>query len=192
MITHDDLRRTVHRCVPRLLRTPLIRRRVRNCGMNDCAATQIEEEEDEDLSKPNVERLHEIAGLAHMIPQERGPVLSVTSEASTAHVPLYRPLTHPDAQLEQLAANPLGTPEWISRCHFTDQGGTRCRRSTKAPRSSSPQGAESRSVPAQHGRRLDEQSCPRARLARGARRGRWSAAATVSSGHGPRSCALRR
>ena len=57
MIAHDDLRRTVHRCVPRLLRAPIIRGSVRNGGMHDRAATQVEEEEDEDVAKPNVERL---------------------------------------------------------------------------------------------------------------------------------------
>jgi hypothetical protein len=72
----------------------------------------------------SVERLHEIACPRHIVPQERGPVLSVASGASMAHVPLNRPLTHADAQLEQLAANPLGTPQRISRCHFTDQGGS--------------------------------------------------------------------
>jgi hypothetical protein len=127
--------------------------------MHDRAATQVEEEEHEDLTKPNVERLHEIAGPSHVIPQKRGPVLSVASRPSTAHVPLNRPLTHPDAQFEQLAANPLGTPERISHCHFTEQGGTRGRWSTKSPRSSSPQGVKSRPVPAQHGRGLDQQSC---------------------------------
>src|SRR5690348_13633441 len=115
--------------------------------MNDRAATQVEEEEHEDLSKPNVERLHEIAGPRHVVPQERRPILSVASGPSTAHVPLNRPLTHLDAQLEQLAPNPLGAPEWISRCYFPDQGGTWCRRSTKSPRSSSPQGTKSRPVP---------------------------------------------
>src|SRR4051812_33874869 len=100
--------------------------------MHDRAASQVEEE-DEDFAKPNVEPLHQIARPRHMIPQEHGPVLSVASLSSTAHVPLNRPLTHPDAQFEQLAADALGTPERISRCHFTDQRGTRRRRSTRSP-----------------------------------------------------------
>jgi len=54
--------------------------------MNDRAATQVVEEEHEDLSKPNAKRLHEVAGPRHVVPQKRGPVLSVEAGPSTARL----------------------------------------------------------------------------------------------------------
>jgi hypothetical protein len=61
-------------------------------------------------------------------------------------------------QLEQLAADTLGAPSWILRGHFTNQRATVGRRSTGSPRSSSPEGSECRSMPAEHRRWLDQQS----------------------------------
>ena len=60
--------------------------------------------------------------IVRVIPEERAPGLTGwPSRADGAHVFLNRPLADVDAELEQLAANALGTPETVGRGHRPDE-----------------------------------------------------------------------
>jgi len=83
VIADDNLWPAIHRRVPSLLRTPLVGWRIRHCGVDDRPATQVEEEEYEDLAEANVERLHEVAGPRHVVSYERRPTLPAASRAGT-------------------------------------------------------------------------------------------------------------
>ena len=97
VVADDDLWCAVHGGVPRLLRAPLVGRRIRHRGIEDRSATQVQEEEHEHLAELHVERLHEVTRPRHMVSQERRPALPVTPGSRAAHVPLDRSLTDADA-----------------------------------------------------------------------------------------------
>src|SRR5207245_10367875 len=50
-------------------------------------------------------------------------------------------------------------PAWVAPRHLADERGTRRRRSSRPPRATSPEDAESFAMPTKNGRGLDEQSC---------------------------------
>jgi hypothetical protein len=97
VVADHNLWRAVHGGVSRLLRAPLVGRRMRHRGMQDRSATQIQEEEYEHLPEPHVERLHEVTRPCHVVSQEGRPALAVASGSRTAHVPLNRSLANADA-----------------------------------------------------------------------------------------------
>src|SRR6266851_3954278 len=90
-------RRAVHGGVSRLLRAPLVGRRIRHRRMEDRSATQVQEEEYEHLPEPHVERPHEVTRPCHVVSQEGRPALAVASGSRAAHVPLNRSLANADA-----------------------------------------------------------------------------------------------
>src|SRR5438309_8716511 len=59
VIADDNVWRVIHGGVPGLLRASLVGRRIRHRGMEDRSATQVQEEEQEHLAEPDVERLYE-------------------------------------------------------------------------------------------------------------------------------------
>ena len=150
-----------------MLRTPLVARRVRHCGVDDRASPKVEEEEHEDLAEPDVVGLHEVARPRDVIPQEGRPALPVAAGPRATHVPLDGSLADADAELEQLAAEALRAPARIAGGHLSDKRRTRARGSTRRPRASAPERATACLVPAEDGRRLDEQGgvAPRRRHA---------------------------
>src|SRR5207245_2036088 len=87
------------------------------------------------------------------------PPLPVTWPSRAAHVPLNGSLADADAWLEQLATDALGTPAWVAPRHLADERGTRRRRSSRPPRATPPERAESCAMPTENGRGLDEQGC---------------------------------
>src|SRR6185436_19440589 len=95
---------------------------------------------------------------------------AATAAANTAHVLLDRPLAHLDPDLEQLAANALGTPTSPSRRHVADEVDRPAwqRRRLPRARSSPPEQAEAGAMPAQNGLRLDDgdRATPRRQQAR--------------------------
>src|SRR5207247_2058384 len=97
-----ELGRTRNRLLLRqgLLRTPLVARRVRHCGVDDRASPKVEEEEHEDLAEPDVVGLHEVARPRDVIPQEGRPALPVAAGPRATHVPLDGSLADADAELE--------------------------------------------------------------------------------------------
>jgi hypothetical protein len=60
VVADDNLWYAIHGGVPGLLRAPFVGWRSRHRGMEDRSATQVQEEEHEDLAEPHVERLHEV------------------------------------------------------------------------------------------------------------------------------------
>src|SRR5207245_9936313 len=147
--------------------TPLVARRVRHCGVDDRASPKVEEEEHEDLAEPDVVGLHEVARARDVIPQEGRPALPVAAGPRATHISLDGSLTDADAELEQLAAEALRAPARIAGGHLSDKRRTRGRGSTRRPRASAPERATACLVPAEDGRRLDEQGgvAPRRRHA---------------------------
>jgi len=67
VIADDNLWYAVHGGVPGLLRAPLVGWRVRDRGMENPSATQVQEEEYEQLAESRVERLREVTGPRHVV-----------------------------------------------------------------------------------------------------------------------------
>jgi hypothetical protein len=108
---------------------------------------------------PRTSRLRHpaVARPRDVIPQEGRPALPVASGPGATHVPLDGSLADADTELEQLAAEALRAPARIACGHLSDECRARCRGSTRRPRAPPPERAEACPVPAEDGRRLDEQ-----------------------------------
>jgi hypothetical protein len=93
--------------------------------MNNAARADLEDEESKDWPKEQIIGLQEVAGpeLMRMIAKEHTPTLAaMTGRSKPSHVPLDRALGVADSELQQLAADPLCTPQAIVPCHPLDQG----------------------------------------------------------------------
>ena len=112
-----------------LLRAPVVGGRRGGRNVNDPAAPDVEEEEDEDRSKECVEGLHEVAAPGDVVRDEGAPPLAVAGSASRSrgHVPLHRPLRDVDPELEELATQALGAPAWVGGGHLSNDGGVAVR-----------------------------------------------------------------
>jgi hypothetical protein len=129
-IADEDLRSMIQRRVAGLLRAPRVGRSVRHRGVNYRAATKVEKEEHEDLAEPDVIGLDEVAHPDRVVAQEGRPALAVAGTPRGSHVLLDGSLADAVPELEELAANPLGSPEWVRRGHLADQRGSRRRRTS--------------------------------------------------------------
>ena len=91
--------------------------------MDDAAGDQVNDEKKEDRAEEEVVALDEITGpdVVGVILDERGPCLAARLASAGPHVLLDRSLAHADADLEQLAADALGSPETILAGHLPDQ-----------------------------------------------------------------------
>jgi hypothetical protein len=76
--------RAVHGGVSGLLRAPLVGRCICDRGVDDLSAAEVEEEEHEDLAKPDVVRLGEVACPGDVVAQERRPALAVAPGPDSA------------------------------------------------------------------------------------------------------------
>lgn len=155
-IADEDLWALIHGRVAGLLRAPRIRRSVGHRGVNDLSPPEVQEEESEDLSEPDVVGLGEIAGPDHVVSEERGPALSVARRLRRGHVPLHSALADADPELEELTANALGAPSRVLCRHLSNQSRTRGRAAAQPPRSASPLPAKSEAMPAEDSGRLHE------------------------------------
>ncbi len=83
--------------------------------VNDLSSVVLDDDEGEDLTEEGIVGLHEITGpdFVRMVVEERRPVLPAArgAFAGFAHVLLNRPLRDGEAELEEFAADSLGTPE---------------------------------------------------------------------------------
>lgn len=146
-----------------LLGHPSARRRAGHSDVNNSSRFEFDQEEREDRSEEKVVGLQEVAGpgFVGMIAQERRPALAGWSRSSnSAHVLLDRALRHADVELQQFAANPLGSPETIAPGHPFDEGdrlGGYPRRRAARLRSPSPESSKPPTMPAEDGLGLDEQ-----------------------------------
>jgi hypothetical protein len=163
----------VHGGVAQLLGRPRLRRVAGRGDMDHPPRCEVYEEERVDLAEQEVMGLDEVADphAFGMILQERRPTLAAaTAAANTAHVLLGRPLADLDPDLEQFAADTLGTPQLSSRRHVADEvDRLRCQwRRLPRPRSPPPEQAEAGTMPAQNGLRLDDgdRATPRRQHAR--------------------------
>ena len=81
-------------------------------------------EHDEDEEEPEADGRHdeEVGGhdLAGVIGQKRAPALRRSTQMPS-HVLRHGRLTHRDPQLQELAANPRGTPQGIRRGHVANR-----------------------------------------------------------------------
>src|SRR5882724_7794369 len=143
VVADKHIWRTVHGGVPGLLRAPFVGRRIRDRGVDDLSAAEVEEEEHENLAEPDVVRLDEVTRPCDVVAQERRPALAVASGPGTADVPLDGSLADADAELQQLATDALGAPARVARRHLSDQCRARGGRPSRRPRAPPPEGAES-------------------------------------------------
>ena len=82
----------------------------------------MDDEKEEDRAEEEVVALDEITGpdVLGVILDERGPCVAARLASAGPHVLLDRSLAHADTELEQLAADALGSPETILGGHPPD------------------------------------------------------------------------
>ena len=133
-----------------------------HANMNDFSALQFDDEESKERTEDDIRHRQEVTrpDLARMIVQERRPRLRGGSYAPLSHVFLYGAFGDLNAQLEQLPADTLGSPQAIVTRHRFDQRnglgsnfGSRRGRLGASP----PVPAERLTVPAEEGVGLDNQ-----------------------------------
>jgi hypothetical protein len=92
--------------------------------MNDAPRAELGDEEGEERTEEHVMDLQEVAGpdAAGVILEEGWPGLAARSRwPCGAHIPLNCTFRDLDAKLQQLALDPLCTPQAIASCDFLDQ-----------------------------------------------------------------------
>ena len=145
---------------------PGVRGMARHPDVDDAPGAERDDEIREQRAVAQVGDVEEIAGpdVLGVIAQEGAPRLPSRERGTgAAQVGLDGALGHVDAQLAELAPDPLGTPEWILGCHSPDQG-DRFRRERRAARPWArlppPKCPEARAMPAQQRLRLDDEKDP--------------------------------
>ncbi len=108
---NDNGARAERRDVSQLLCGPLLRRSSGHAHVNDVARVHVDDEEGKDRPEPDVVRLQEIACPHGVVAQEGAPPLAVRGRPRPADVSLNRTLRDADAELEQLASDPLCAPQ---------------------------------------------------------------------------------
>jgi hypothetical protein len=124
VVADDELGSSAEgRGLTELLRRPLRGRVPRDADVHEALGVDVDDEEREDRTKPNVIRLEKIAGPHGMIARERVPALPARRQRpmAFAHVPLDRAFRDVNPKLEELAANTLGTPESILCGHASNE-----------------------------------------------------------------------
>jgi hypothetical protein len=163
-IADDELRLLPEgRRVAQLLRGPRLRRRPRHRDMHDTLGVHIDDEEREDGTEPYVIGLQEIARPNRVVAEERSPALSAprSRRPHASHVALNRSLRDPNAELQEFAANALGSPKSAPGRHALDKGDdirseARFARIGQAGLST-PEEPKSLAVPPKHGLRFDQE-----------------------------------
>ncbi len=103
----------IGRRLAKLLGDPRIGWGASDVDMHDLAAAVRKDDEGEDGTEPGVLELKEVAGpdIRRVVAEEGVPRLSKRlARAEGPHVLLDRPLAHAEAELEQFAADPFGSP----------------------------------------------------------------------------------
>jgi hypothetical protein len=124
IIANDELGPLTEWCdVPKLLGRPFRGWRTSDTNVHNALRIDIDHEEGEDWSEPDIVGLQEITGPDSMIPQESVPILTAREFrwSSLAHVSLDRTLRNSDAELQEFAAYSLGTPEGIFGSHAVNE-----------------------------------------------------------------------
>ncbi len=150
-------------CLTELLSNPFIGRGTCDGDVYDAPRAKLGNDEGEEWPKENVGHLEEIAGpdVSGVVAEEGGPGLTRWSWwPSLSHVALNRALGDLDADLEQFAADALGTPETVVRCHLLDQAdglGRELRVARPRARFPFPDQAEAFPMPTQDSLGLDDE-----------------------------------
>jgi len=145
---------------------PGVGRVARRAHVDDLPRRQLDDDEGEQRSKEDVRHRQEVArpSFCGVVAQEGGPGLPARPWGLLmAEVRLDRPLAHGHAQLQQLAADPLSTPEGVLGGHALKQGdglGGERRSARSRARLPPPACSEARAMPAQQRLGLDEQQGP--------------------------------
>ena len=116
IVPNDDRRSQPEwRDVPKLLRCPFRGWRTSDTNVHDSPRIDIDDEEREDWSEPNIVGLQEIAGPSRMVFQEGAPILSARELrwSGLDHMSLDRALCDSNAKFEKFATYSLGTPKDI-------------------------------------------------------------------------------
>jgi hypothetical protein len=165
-ITDDELGTLAERSgVPELLCHPSPSGGARDAQVNDALAVHVHDEEREDRHEPDIMELQEVAGPDRVVLEEGAPGLAIAGRAWRSQEALNRALGDLDAELQELPANALGTPEPILSRHALDQLnrglGDACWRGSPTFRLPLPQEPESLAMPAEDGGRAhDERGIP--------------------------------
>ena len=97
-VSDKDFGLVVHSGIPGLLRAPVVGGHLGGSCVNDLAALEVDEEQDEKRAEESIEGLNEVTAPGEVVLDEGVPFLSVTGDAS-GHVPLHRALREVDSQL---------------------------------------------------------------------------------------------
>ena len=152
----------IGRRLAKLLGDPRIGWGASDVDMHDLATAVPNDDEGEDGTEPGVIELQEVAGpdIRRVVTEEGVPRLSRRlARAEGPHVLLDRPLAHAEAELEQFAADPFGSPQGVGAGHRSNQvDDVRAQPAGPVLRlgPSSPEMGEQVTVPAQQGVGLDQ------------------------------------
>jgi hypothetical protein len=156
----------IGRGLTQLLRDPGVGRLPRHPDVDHAARAERDDDERGQRAEEEVRHRQEVAGpdLGGVVAQEGRPRLPARPRgARTGQVGLDRALGHADAEIAQLAANPLGPPARVLGRQPPDQGDSvrgEGRASWPGARLPPPERAESRPMPAQQRLRPDDQQGP--------------------------------
>jgi hypothetical protein len=149
-------------CRPRLLRHPGVGRRAGDAEAHHAARAALDDQEGAHRPEEQVRELQDVArpDIGAVGAQEGRPTLTCGARRPNApQVPLDGALADGDAELEQLAPDPLRSPEPSLARHPLDQG-DHVRRDARLPgargRPPPPDETEPGAVPAQQRRRLHD------------------------------------
>jgi len=154
-VSDQDFGLVVRSGIPGLLRTPVVGGHRGGSCVNDLAALEVDEEQDEKRAEESIEGLNEVTAPGDVVLDEGAPFLSVTGDAS-GHVPLHGALREVDSQFEELPANSLCSPSRIESGHLANERGVTAQLPPARPRAPAPEEAKARAVPPQDRGRLDQ------------------------------------
>ncbi len=92
----------------------------RDAHVHDALRVHVHDEEREDWPEPDIMELQEVASPYRVVLEEGAPGLAIAGRAWRSKEALNRALGEPDAELQELTANALGTPEPILSRHALD------------------------------------------------------------------------
>src|SRR5262249_3604669 len=150
------------RGLPQLLGDPLVRGRAGHAEVHDAPRAEFADEGGEERPEERIMGLEEIAGpdVLGVIAEEGRPGLPPGAWGPPPpHVSLHGAFRDRDAELEQLAPDPLGTPQPVVGCDPRDQLdrlGWDLRLVRPRARFPPPEQAQALPMPPEHGLRPDD------------------------------------
>src|SRR5438309_2382888 len=115
--------------LPQLLGDPGVGREAGDVDMHDFTTAMPDDEEGEERAEPGVVELEEVAGpdVGGVVPEKCPPGLAPPGAGATGpQVLLDRPLADPEAELQELAADPLSPQSALASAMAVQQASTVC------------------------------------------------------------------